>query len=67
MLTAVDAAGGWLMTDFGQGRKSADGSVAWSEGWRRAGFLALGAWVGVLVGIGVVCGVEDWKGRKSGR
>jgi hypothetical protein len=61
MIAAVDAAGGWLMTDFGQGRKTVDGSVNWSEGWRKTGYVVLGSWVCVLVGIGVVCGVEDWR------
>jgi hypothetical protein len=47
------------MTDFGQGRKESDGSIAWSEGWGRVGYAALGAAFCVVVGAGVVCGVMD--------
>jgi hypothetical protein len=58
-LEAVDLAGSWLMTDFGQGRKESDGSIAWSEGWRRVGYAALGGAFSVVIAAGVVCGVMD--------
>jgi hypothetical protein len=58
----VEFAGGWLRTDFGQGRKESDGTIAWSEGWKRMGFASLGAVFTIIVGAGVFCGVADYMG-----